>query len=257
MLTRVWHARDWLTGNELSNHILGNLTQLQIHHIFPKGLLYKNGYSKPVVNAIANFTFLTQETNIYISDRSPDEYFEEIIAKNPGVLESHWIPMDKKLWKVKNYLEFLSIRRELLAQAANDFLNNLVKGEVPEVPVTTPLLERPPEEIAGGVESEDEEQLLIDTNIWIIEQGLPEGEMMYEVINKDTQKVLAILDLAWENGLQEGYSQPVALLIDESEEVEEIAMHAGFRYFTDVDSFKKYVKQEILALEVKSGTQIY
>ncbi len=251
MLTRVWHARDWCTGVELSNLILGNLAQLQIHHIFPKGLLYKNDYSKPEVNAIANFTFLTQETNLYISARSPDEYFEEIVDKNPGVLESHWIPMDKKLWKIENYLDFLAARRELLAEATNDFLKNLFKGDMPDVPISISILERPVMQVVGGIADEDEEKRILDTNIWIIDQGLPEGEMMYEIINPDTQEAIAILDLVWENGLQEGYSQPVALLIDEPHEVEEIAAHAGFRYFTDVDKFREYVKQEILALEME------
>ena len=52
-------------------------------------------------------------------------------------------------------------------------------------------------------------------NIWVIDQGLPEGEMNYELCDEITGEVIAILDLAWPDGLQEGYSQSVALLIDE------------------------------------------
>ena len=81
------------------------------------------------VNAIANFTFLTQETNLEVSDRDPSEYLEEYIQKQPGAVESHWIPMDRELWKVENYLKFLDARRELLAQAANSFLDSLIGGE--------------------------------------------------------------------------------------------------------------------------------
>ena len=43
MLTRVRHARDWDKGYELSNYLLGHLSSLQIHHIFPRALLYKHG----------------------------------------------------------------------------------------------------------------------------------------------------------------------------------------------------------------------
>lgn len=39
-------------------------------------------------------------------------------AKQPGALESHWIPMNPDLWKVENYEAFLKKRRELLAVGA-------------------------------------------------------------------------------------------------------------------------------------------
>ena len=39
------------------------------------------------------------------------------------------------------------------------------------------------------------------------------------------------------------------MLIDEDEETEQIANRATSRLFTDVESFRKYVEQEILALE--------
>ena len=46
-----------------------------------------------------------------------------------------------------------------------------------------------------------------------------------------------------------GIRRPVAVLIDESNEVEEAANRAGFQYFTDADDFRQYVLREILALE--------
>lgn len=119
MLTRMSHAQDWETGIELSNHLLGHLSRLELHHIFPKALLYKHGYSRPEANALANFAFLTQDTNLKISDRPPADYLPEFAVKQPGVLESHWIPMDPQLWKVENYADFLAARRDQLAQAAD------------------------------------------------------------------------------------------------------------------------------------------
>jgi hypothetical protein len=99
------------------------------------------------------------------------------------------------------------------------------------------------------VESEQEERLLQACNDWVIQQGLPEGEYLYELADSLTGEPLAVLDLAWPNGLQEGYSQPVALLIDEGRETEEAANGAGYRYFTDIDAFKTYVQQEILVMQ--------
>ncbi|HUT10778.1 MAG TPA: hypothetical protein VMY42_09795, partial [Thermoguttaceae bacterium] len=74
--------------------------------------------------------------------------------------------------------------------------------------------------------------------------------------DEESGDVMAILDLAWPDGLQEGLSQPVAVLIGEGEEVEEAASQAGFRFFSSVRSFRRYVKEEILAeaeLEVAEG----
>ena len=111
--------------------MLGNKSRLHLHHIFPKSLLYEKGYQRQEVNALANFTFLTQETNIKVSNRDPAKYIPEFVAKHPGAIESHWIPMKPELWKLENYRDFLEARRELLAKAANDFLDSLLAGTVP------------------------------------------------------------------------------------------------------------------------------
>jgi hypothetical protein len=247
MLTRVHRARDWDTGVELTNNMLGRLSSLQIHHIFPKSLLYKAGYARPEVNAIANFTFLTQETNLKVSNRDPLEYFEEFAQRQPGTVESHWIPMDRELWKIENYPDFLAARRELLAKAANEFLDSLLAGSVPEVMPIGSVLERTGD-VLGGIVSEEEEQTLLDINIWVINQGLPEGELSYELVGNDNDEPVAVLDLAWPDGLQEGYSQPVALIIDEDAQVGQLADHAGFLFFTDPIAFQKYVSRDILAI---------
>jgi hypothetical protein len=56
-----------------------------------------------------------------------------------------------------------------------------------------------------------------------------------------------VLDLAWPGGLQEGLSRPVAVLLDEGEETEVAANAAGYLYFTDTESFRTYVRKEIIA----------
>ena len=125
-LTRVGDARDWGTGLALKSSLLGRMNTLEVHHIFPKGMLYRNGFSKSQVNAIANFCFLTKDTNLQIRDRPPSEYFPQIEARLPGALASQWIPMDEELWQTENYLRFLEERQRLLAQAANALLGELL-----------------------------------------------------------------------------------------------------------------------------------
>ena len=208
MMTRVCQARDWGTGVELTNHLLGNLSSLQIHHIFPKALLYEHDFGQREVNAIVNFTFLTQETNLEVLRQNPEKYIPAYEKKFPGIMASHWIPMDPELWKVENYHEFLAERRRLLADAANTFLEQLLAGQVPDTEEEMSILDQDQTVIHGGVESEEEEVELLQCIEWLAEQSLAEGELLYELTDEDTGKPLAILDLAWPNGLQEGLSQP-------------------------------------------------
>ena len=89
LLTRVCGARDWADDINISQHMLGRLSNLEVHHIFPKSKLYKQGYGRAEVNAIANFTFLTKETNLNVSNRDPWEYFADYEDKHPGTIASH------------------------------------------------------------------------------------------------------------------------------------------------------------------------
>ena len=86
MMTRVAGSRDWESGNPLTAFLLGHLATLQVHHIFPKAFLYDHDFDRRDVNALANFTFLTQNANLKISDRKPVEYFPEVESRHPGVL---------------------------------------------------------------------------------------------------------------------------------------------------------------------------
>lgn len=249
LLTRVGAAQDWGTGLPLKADLLGKHNRLQIHHIFPKSRLYDRNHTRPEVNAIANYCFLTQTTNLDISNRYPEEYFPEIEANHPGALASQWIPQDPQLWRMENYLDFLAARREMLATAANGFLRTLLSP--PATAEAEIELDEPhhslPHTVLGSVADDLEEEQLLEVNIWVTEQGLPEGEMLYQLTSADDTNLLALLDLAWPTGIQTGYSDPVALLLDEDVETLEVASQAGFRCFTEVNSFKQYVKHTILA----------
>ena len=254
-LTRVGAAQDWGTGLPLKRSLLGKMSALEVHHIFPKAFLYEHGYGRPEVNAVANFCFLTKDTNLQIGARPPDEYFPEIERQQPGALASQWIPLDPELWKVENYRRFLEERRRLLADAANALLAELLHEEAPAVTAPAPAvveIPAPVPAVVGGVESREEEQELLDLNAWVVAQGLPEGSYLYELADMDTGAPVAVLDLAWPNGLQEGYSQPVAVLLNEGEETLDAANAHGFRYFDAVETFQAHVRREVLAEDVAS-----
>lgn len=243
MLTRVRGARDFGSGIELKRALLGAQCRLEIHHIFPKALLYKHGYSRPEVNAIANFCFLTRLTNEQIGARPPREYFREMEEAQPGALASQWIPSDPALWEVENYPAFLEARRGLLAEATNRFLEDLLHGNLAEERVQTAALFEAEGAVPGGIDTPDEERALLDVNAWLAQRGLPEGELLFDLTDAEGRS-LAILDLAWPEGLQHGLSEPVCLLLEEGDEIQDIVNRFGYRYFTDVSEFREYVRAE-------------
>jgi hypothetical protein len=239
MLTRIGSARDWGDGLPLSAHMLGKLNALQVHHIFPKAFLYKHGYSQSDVNAIANFCFLTQSTNLDISAKEPVIYFKEIEEKYPGALASQWIPLDHTLWKVEQYKDFLVERRKLLADVANEFLDALL--------TVTPLNVDYPTELTQGAttvsgEEDDELQALVS---WATASGFPKPELNFEVSNLTTGEVLIIVNAAWPKGLQEGYSQLIALILDVDDQKAAILNQVGYRFFTSIEAIRRYLKEQI------------
>jgi len=248
MLTRMGTARDWGTGLPLKAEMLGKLNRLEVHHIFPKAQLYKHGHARAEVNALANFCFLTKETNLRISDRLPEEYFPKIEAAHPGALASQWIPMDQELWKVGNYRAFLEARKQLLAEEANRRMADLLHGEKQWLEGTSPAVSIPSAPL-GGIDSEAEEQALVALNDWVAAQGLPAGILGFDFADPQTGVQQAVFDIAWPTGLQERLSGPVAVLINESAEIIALASRAGYRCFTSVDAFKGYVRKDILAAE--------
>jgi hypothetical protein len=245
MLTRVGHARDWASGSDLM--IEGARPPLPLHYIFPKDELYKRKYSRAEANAIANYAFVTPAALAVVNRRQPLDYLEELEYRYPGILETHWIPTDRRLWQPENYREFLAARRELLAKAANTFLNGLYTGILPD----SNAVELAPQ---SADERDDETEMLRLCNAWMQQQGLPQGEMLFEIVDPDSHEPLT-LDLAWPDGIRQGYNEkPIALMLGEAGEDVEAAQRAGFRIFTLVRDFHHYVEREILALTEEINT---
>ena len=250
IISRVHDARDWGTGNRLRHFSLGDGTNLEMHHIFPKAYLKEHNVPAKEINNIGNIAFQTGETNRALGRRPPHEYMPEVQARWPGALESQWIPTNPALWRVEKYQEFLAARRELLAASAANLLESLKSGELPEQDVASSVVAAVPATPMfadyGSIDTDDELEMLNALNDYAVENELPPGEIAYELVHPTTEDIVAILDLAWPQGLQTGFSSPVAVLIEEEADVMIATQSAGYRVFTSSDAFKAYIDSEII-----------
>lgn len=233
MITRVNHARDWGTGIELSQSLLGKNSSLQVHHIFPKHMLYSAGKTKSMVNALANYAFLTQQTNLDISDQKPEGYFPIYMEKCPGAIESHCVPTASHLLTIDAYDAFLEERRKLLAKSANAILEDLWKGKLaqPSAPMTKMSVTEP---------EDDEEAVIEELVSWLKNEGFAPGIKDYSAVIGYAGTPI-IIDVAWPDGLQEGFTEPVAPMINEEPGDIYRVNAVGYRVFTRADDLKNYV----------------
>jgi hypothetical protein len=224
---------------------LGKNSSLEVHHIFPKKQLYDapQKYTRGEVNVVANFALLTKDSNLLISDEDPDTYLAKIAEKFPGALESQWIPMDPMLWKIANYRDFIEARKVLLANSANALLTDLNHGPLPaHIHVQAQLAAA-----KGGILDEEEARKLEELNDWIEAQRLPRGVISYELADPMDGSIRAILDLAWPEGLQRGLSRPVAVLLNEPNDLILEVQKQDYLVFASIASFRSHVRDEVLA----------
>lgn len=116
-------AKDWYSGLGLSLTHQGKLHFIQWHHVIPKSLLKDKGYETGEINEIANMAFITGQTNRRISNKEATQYLEKVIAEQGmDALKSQCVPVDKALWSTDRYRDFLSARRQALADRMNGFI---------------------------------------------------------------------------------------------------------------------------------------
>ena len=113
-----------------------------IHHIFPKDYLQKNGKNnRSVYNQIANFAMLQTEVNIQIGNKAPNEYMKTIIEQCNGQenkygainnmedlhknMEENCIPESLIYMTINDYEEFLKERRKLMANKIKQYYESL------------------------------------------------------------------------------------------------------------------------------------
>lgn len=113
-----------------------------IHHIFPKNYLQKNGHdNRGEYNQIANFAMLQTEINIQISDRAPVDYMKSIEKQCAGEenkfgainnledlkknMAENCIPMGFENMTEPDYKDFLLARRKLMAKKVRTYFDSL------------------------------------------------------------------------------------------------------------------------------------
>ncbi|WP_053160969.1 hypothetical protein [Streptomyces caatingaensis] len=242
MLTRVHGAQDMVSGVPLREGMLGRLNSLQVHHIFPKSRLRAQGYNPAEINAIANFCFLTQDTNLRIGSRRPADYLPETAMNVPDALASQWIPMNPKLWHTDKYLDFLAARRELLAGAANDFLERLHDGPSPVglapspdslLPHSGPVVDEPaPEDEVPGLAA-----LLRELG----QAGYASPELDSEVTDPHNGAAITVAAAYWPHGLQAESGAPVVLTLDPTPEEQAALEASDYRVFHSADALRRYI----------------
>ena len=235
MLTRVYGASDWQTGESIRLGMLGQVSQLEMHHIFPKSLLDKDRVPAKQINNLGNIAFQTSLTNKSIGNDSPADYLADIADQLPGALESQWVPMERSQWQISEYEAFLTSRRTKLADAANEFLAALHGGSLQST-------DDGPDDVHHRLE------VIGDSDDWIEERAaLIEEFNAYApgVVNHPIRLVdgnVIYLDVAWPEGLQLGISQPAAFLFGPDDEVFHAANQAGFVVFTDREQLLHYLR---------------
>jgi hypothetical protein len=138
LVARDRSAKDWHSGLLVSLSHKGVRHRNQYHHVFPKALV-RGQYTRGQINELSNMAFIAGRTNRKIGAKPPAEYLQQIIEeRGEDVLRAQCIPVEPRLWEVENYLEFLEARRELLADAMNNFLSQFRTGLVPTMPTERP-----------------------------------------------------------------------------------------------------------------------
>ncbi len=134
-------------GNDrgfLSKDILvGDLISLRgdIHHLFPKDYLKKNGLDRSKYNQIANYVYMQSEINIKVGNKPPKDYFEVITTQmqdsNKQVsglstrqelldnLQMNAVPPDIMQMSINDYNDFLTARRKLMAAKIKEYYHSL------------------------------------------------------------------------------------------------------------------------------------
>jgi hypothetical protein len=238
LLARVHASRDLSSGRPLGQ----DSSSLQVHEIFPKPALAKCGYSRGEVNSVANFAFLDPSSAVTLGKVEPVDYLK---GCDDEALRSQWIPTDPRLWQIENYPEFLAARRELLAAAANDFLDRLLAGTLPWGRAIEPI-EVSPERTESDARAAQIAALVDE----LLGMGYAQPALDAEIADPDTGRPLAVAEVFWPDGLQVGQGSPVVLELDPDEADLPRLAELGCEVFTSVDALRGYVQRRN---EVASG----
>jgi hypothetical protein len=123
--------------------LVGDLISLRgdIHHLFPKDYLKKNGLDRSKYNQIANYVYMQSEINIKVGNKPPKDYFEvvkiQMLNGNQQVsglsneqqlldnLKMNCVPTEIQQMSIDDYNDFLTLRRKLMATKIKEYYHSL------------------------------------------------------------------------------------------------------------------------------------
>jgi len=131
---RGFLSRDISVGDLISH-------RGDIHHLFPKDYLTKNGMDRGQYNQIANYVYMQSEINIKVGNKPPKDYLEslssEIKANNLKLsglssemellenLKMNCVPQEILQMSIADYPDFLVSRRKLMALKIKEYYFSL------------------------------------------------------------------------------------------------------------------------------------
>lgn len=102
-----------------------------VHHVYPRNYLKKQGLARGQYNQIANFVLAQSEINIAIGDKPPEKYFKELVEQCDGGKQKYGgitdaadlranlrmscVPLSMLDGEIPEYDKFLEERRKLMA----------------------------------------------------------------------------------------------------------------------------------------------
>ncbi len=133
------HDKGFLSRDITVNELIS--LKGDIHHIFPRDYLKKNGLTRKEYNQISNYVYMQSETNIRIGNKPPRVYFGEILEQcNGGPLKyggiltmeelrhnlaMNCIPESVFTMEIDDYNQFLAERKKLMASKIREYYRML------------------------------------------------------------------------------------------------------------------------------------
>ena len=127
--------KDWKFKDRevVTNNIFISTEKPNLHHIFPLNFIEKNK-SKNKLNkdSLMNIAYLTQLTNLQISDKSPLEYLKDYDNEHfENVLKTHLIPLEILQWARDNNMpndaldRFINLRVDIIINELKNILKDI------------------------------------------------------------------------------------------------------------------------------------
>ncbi|MBY0473579.1 MAG: DUF262 domain-containing protein [Nitrosomonas sp.] len=133
------HDKGFLSRDILVSDLIS--LRGDIHHLFPKDYLKKNGLDRSRYNQIANYVYMQSEINIKVGNKPPRDYFELIriqMQENhkqvTGLsteqdlinnLKMNCVPTELMTMGIDDYQDFLALRRKLMCLKIRDYYHSL------------------------------------------------------------------------------------------------------------------------------------